>query len=59
MPKYSAEVSVAIEIDADEIDTANNLTEEFMAELHQFIRASKYQGWVSLIELVDLGEANG
>lgn len=59
MTKYSVEMSVSVEIDADDLHDASNTGEEFVAELQQFIRASKYQGWVSVIEVVDLGEANG
>lgn len=57
MSKYSVEMSVSVEIDGDDLNDANNTAEEFMARLHQFIRASEFQGWVSLIEVVDLGES--
>jgi hypothetical protein len=52
--KYSIELAVAIEVVATDTDEATKSAEKFMAELKDFIRNSDYQGWINLIEVVEL-----
>jgi len=54
MNKYSVELSVAVEVSATDTDEARKSAEKFMVELKDFIRNSDYQGWVNLIEVVEL-----
>ena len=58
MAKYSLEIALSVETDAVDVDDATDTAENLMAELHKLIRNSQYQGWVSLVEVVDLGEEN-
>jgi len=58
MPKYSLEIAISVETDATDLDDATDTAENLMAELHNLIRNSQYQGWVNLIEVIDLGEEN-
>jgi len=61
MAKYSLEISVSVETDATDLDDATDTAENFMAELDKFIKNNQHnfinQGWVSLIEVVELEES--
>jgi len=59
MSKYSLEIAISVETDATDLDDATDTAENFMAELDKFIKASEYQGWVSLVEVVELEVSNG
>lgn len=54
MNKYSVELSVAVEVSATDTDEATKSAEKFMVELKDFIRNSDYQGWITLLEVVEL-----
>lgn len=58
MAKYSLEIALSVETDAVDVDDATDIAENLMAELQNLIRNSEYQGWVNLVEVVDLGEDN-
>jgi len=61
MAKYEIEIAITVETDATDLDDATDTAENFMAELHKFIKNNQHnfinQGWVSLVEVVDLEES--
>lgn len=58
MAKYSIELGISVETDADELDDATDTAHDLIDQLRHLIKSQMYQGWIDLIEIVELGEDN-
>jgi hypothetical protein len=60
MTKYSIELGISVETDADDLDDATDTAQDLIDQLRHLIQSQMFQGWIDLIEIIELeGNTNG